>query len=85
MFFFLACYQPLGAAVLNSDTERTGTGADQLRVKREVNREMTSFNQNEKLRILWKHNDLRSSQSSSDMMYLVRGQSYIDMMYLVRG
>lgn len=40
------------------------------RVKRAITKDMTGFNHDEKLALLWKHNDLRSLQPASDMMYM---------------
>ncbi|KAK3776053.1 hypothetical protein RRG08_046720 [Elysia crispata] len=50
--------------------ERRDTDGQHRRVKREVNRDMSGFNHEEKLAILRKHNQLRRTQLASDMMYL---------------
>ncbi|RUS88758.1 hypothetical protein EGW08_003475 [Elysia chlorotica] len=50
--------------------EKVADEALHHRVKREIHHNMTGFSHDEKMAMLWRHNDLRSTRQASDMMYM---------------
>ncbi|GFR59712.1 cysteine-rich venom protein, partial [Elysia marginata] len=61
----LVRYTEAGVMVIHHTPE-----GEHHRAKREITRDIKGFNHDEKMAMLWRHNNLRSVPQASDMMYM---------------